>query len=163
MRFFIAGIMQGSHTVNQMHDQDYRRRFTQLLAEHFPGAEVYDPLAMHKKSLDYDKLTGREVFFRHNNMCREIDVLLAFLPAASMGTSIEMWEAHQHGAAIFSISPMKHNWAVKYLSHGIYADEAEFLAALESGEVAKKIESVIGMKKNHEIRETHEKEIRPRD
>ena len=143
MRFFIAGIMQGSHTVNQMHDQDYRQRFSQLLLEHFPGAEIYDPLAKHRNSLEYDKLTGREVFLRHNLMCREVDVLLAFLPAASMGTAIEMWEAHQNGAAILSISPMKHNWAVKYLSHAIYADETEFLAALQSGEVARKIAAVL--------------------
>jgi hypothetical protein len=143
MRFFIAGIMQGSHTVNLMHDQDYRKRIAEALAEHFPKAEVYDPLARHRNSLEYDGMTGKEVFFRHNQMCREVDVLLAFLPSASMGTAIEMWEAYQHGAAVFSISPMKHNWAVKYLSHGIYADEAEFLAALESGEVAKKIETVI--------------------
>ena len=89
-------------------------------------------------------------------MCGEVDVLLAFLPSASMGTAIEMWEAHQHGAAIFAISPMRHNWAIKYLSHGIYADEAEFLAALQSGEVAAKIERIL-TKKNHEIHETHEK------
>jgi hypothetical protein len=150
MRFFIAGIMQGSHTVNQMHDQDYRGRIAELLAEHFPGAEIYDPLAQHRNSLEYDKLTGREVFFRHNRMCREVDVLLAFLPSASMGTAIEMWEAHQHGAAVFSISPMRHNWAVKYLSHGIYADEAEFVAALCNGEIAKKIETVLGKRGNHE-------------
>ncbi len=148
MRFFIAGIMQGSHTVNQMHDQDYRQRIAQLLAEHFPDAEVYDPLAKHRNSLDYDKLTGREVFFKHNLMCREVDVLLAFLPAASMGTAIEMWEAHQNGAAIIAISPMKHNWAVKYLSHAIYADEAEFLAALRSGEFARKIAVVLGKRDN---------------
>jgi hypothetical protein len=144
MRFFIAGIMQGSHTVNHMHDQEYRQRITQLLEEHFPGAEIYDPLAKHKNSLDYDKLTGREVFFRHNLMCREVDVLLAFIPEASMGTAIEMWEAHQHGAAILTISPMKHNWTVKFLSHGLYADEAEFIAALRAGDVARKIETVRG-------------------
>ena len=148
MRFFIAGIMQGSHTVNQMHDQDYRQRIAQLLAEHFPDAEVYDPLATHRNSLAYDKLTGREVFFKHNLMCREVNVLLAFLPAASMGTAIEMWEAHQNGAAIIAISPMKHNWAVKYLSHAIYEDEAEFLAALRSGEFARKIAVVLRKRDN---------------
>src|SRR5271165_5269389 len=144
MRFFIAGIMQGSHTVNHMHDQNYRKRIAQLLEEHFPDAEIYDPLAKHKTSLEYDKLTGREVFFRHNLMCREVDVLLAFIPEASMGTAIEMWEAHQHGAAILTISPMKHNWTVKFLSHGLYADEAEFVAALRNGEVARRIETVLG-------------------
>ncbi len=133
MRFFIAGIMQGSHTANHMHDQDYRERIAELLEEHFPGAEIYDPLAKHKTSLEYDKLTGREVFFCHNAMCREVDVLLAFIPEASMGTAIEMWEAHQHGAAILTISPMKHNWTVKFLSHALYADEAEFIAALRGG------------------------------
>ena len=149
MRFFIAGIMQGSHTVNHMHNQDYRQRIGQLLEEHFPGAEIYDPLAKHTTSLDYDKLTGREVFFKHNLMCREVDVLLAFIPEASMGTAIEMWEAHQHGAAVFTISPMKHNWAVKHLSHGLYADEAEFVAALQSGEVAKKIDATCGAERRN--------------
>ena len=144
MRFFLAGIMQGSHTAAAMHSQDYRQRIARLLEEGFPGAEIYDPLAKHKGSLGYDKLTGREVFFRHNQMCREVDVLLAFVPEASMGTAIEMWEAHQHGAAVITISPLKHNWAVKFLSHGLYADEAEFEAALRNGDVGRRIAEVRG-------------------
>ena len=147
MRFFIAGIMQGSHTASQMHSQDYRQRISQLLETHFPGAEIYDPLSKHKTSLGYDKLTGREVFFGHNEMCREVDVLLAFIPEASMGTAIEMWEAHQHGAAVLAISPMHHNWAVKFLSHELYADEAEFEAALNNGDVARRIGEVLGLKR----------------
>jgi hypothetical protein len=142
MRIFLAGIMQGSHVAAQMHDQDYRGRIARLLEECLPGAEVYDPLAKHKGSLGYDQLTGREVFFRHNTMCREVDVLLAFLPEASMGTAIEMWEAHQHGAAVISISPLRHNWAVKFLSHARYDDEAQFEAALRNGEVARRIETL---------------------
>jgi hypothetical protein len=140
MRFFLAGIMQGSHTEALLHDQDYRERITRMLESHFPHAEVYDPRANHSESLDYDETTGRTVFFRHNLMCREIDVLLAFVPEASMGTAIEMWEAYQHGAAVIAISPLKHNWAVKFLSHAVYADLPEFEAALQSGEVARHIE-----------------------
>ncbi|MGA2033198.1 MAG: hypothetical protein ABSG68_13150 [Thermoguttaceae bacterium] len=139
MRFFVAGIMQGSHAAARMHDQDYRARIVRLVEAHFPDAEIYDPLAQHRNSIGYDKATGREVFFRHNRMCREVDVLLAFLPEASMGTAIEMWEAYQHGAAVISISPLQHNWAVKFLSHAIYADEAEFEAALASGELERRI------------------------
>jgi hypothetical protein len=146
MRFFIAGIMQGSYTAAKMHDQDYRPRITQLIQQHFPGAEIYDPLARHKGSLGYDKLTGREVFFKHNLMCRQVDVLLAFVPEASMGTAIEMWEAHQHGAAVVTISPLAHNWAVKFLSHVLYADVAEFQSALESGQLAQRIAAVLGAK-----------------
>ena len=61
-----------------------------------------------------------------------------------MGTAIEMWEAHQHGAAVVSISPLKHNWAVKFLSHALYANEEEFVAALQSGRLARRIEEVLG-------------------
>lgn len=139
MRFFLAGIMQGSHTAAVVHDQDYRARIAQLINDHFPHADVYDPRANHSESLGYDDATGREVFFRHNRMCRDIDVLLAFVPQASMGTAIEMWEAHQHGAAVIAISPLKHNWAVKFLSHAVYDDIEQFEAALQSGELAKTI------------------------
>ena len=140
MRFFLAGIMQGSHAEKRLHDQDYRPRIARLIQAYFPHAEIYDPRADHAGSLGYDHVTGRSVFFRHNRMCREVDVLLAFVPEASMGTAIEMWEAHQHGAAVITVSPLKHNWAIKFLSHAVYADLPEFEAALESGEIARHIE-----------------------
>ena len=140
MRFFLAGIMQGSHAEAMLHDQEYRTRIKRLVEAHFPQADLYDPRADHAESLGYDEATGRRVFFRHNLMCREIDVLLAFLPEASMGTAIEMWEAYRHGAAVITISPLKHNWAVKFLSHAVYADWEEFETALnrrgEAGHVA---------------------------
>ena len=139
MRFFLAGIMQGSFAQAAIHSQDYRRRLRMMIEEHIPKAEVYDPQGEHSGSLGYDDATGRQVFFRHNLMCREIDVLLAFVPEASMGTAIEMWEAYQHGAAVVTISPLKHNWAVKFLSHALYESVAQFEAALKRGEVAEKI------------------------
>ena len=137
MRFFLAGIMQGSHAEAMLHDQEYRARIRQLIEAHFPQADVYDPRAEHAESLDYDDATGRSVFFRHNLLCREIDVLLAFVPEASMGTAIEMWEAYQHGAAVITISPLKHNWAVKFLSHALYEDISEFEAGLRNGAIAR--------------------------
>ncbi|NQT16325.1 MAG: hypothetical protein HQ582_26445 [Planctomycetes bacterium] len=142
MRFFIAGVMQGSHTEAVVHDQDYRQRITQLIHTHFPEADVYDPRANHSSSIDYDDPTGRSVFLHHNAMCAEVDVLLAFLPEASMGTAIEMWEAYRHGAAVFAISPMQHNWAVKFLSHELYADLTQFEAALVSSRIARRIAEI---------------------
>jgi hypothetical protein len=143
MHFFLAGIMQGSHAAAQCHGQEYRAALAQLIAAHFPGADVYDPHAKHSTSLDYSHETGRDVFFRHNRMCREVDVLVAFVPEASMGTAIEMWEAYQHGAAVIAISPLRHNWAVKFLSHALYADLPAFEAALKNGEVAQRIDAVV--------------------
>ena len=139
MRFFIAGIMQGSHLGSVMHNQNYRSRLKALLEHCFPGADVYDPLANHQESLDYDDHQGRRVFFRHNRMCGEVDVVVAFIPEASMGTAIEMWEVLQHGRTVITISPLTHNWVVKYCSHYIFPDVEALEDALLSGGLAEKI------------------------
>ncbi|MBX7164966.1 MAG: hypothetical protein K1X74_01335 [Pirellulales bacterium] len=136
MRIFLAGIMQGSHRAAVLHDQDYRTRLKGLLAEHLPGAEIYDPLADHGDSLSYGPDRGREVFFHHNRLCREVDLLLAFVPEASMGTAIEMYEAYTAGRTVVAISGLSHNWAVKFLSHLRYDDLAQFEQAVSSGELA---------------------------
>lgn len=143
MRFFLAGIMQGSHLALTIHNQSYRQHLKQLLAEHFPGAEIYDPLADHSDSLSYDENRGREVFFHHNQLCSEVDVVLAFVPEATMGTAIEMWQAYKHGKAVIAVSPMKHNWAVRFLSHEVYADLDELEAALRSGRLAERLREVL--------------------
>jgi hypothetical protein len=144
MRFFLAGIMQGSHLAAVLHNQDYRGRIKRLLEAHFPGADVYDPLADHADSLAYDDARGSEVFFHHCRLCREADVVLAFVPEASMGTAIEMWEAYRHGQAVIAVSPLKHNWAVKFLSHALYADLEELEEALVSGQLAMRLCEVLG-------------------
>jgi len=142
MRIFLAGIMQGSHLGAVLHNQDYRGRLKQLLLEQLPGAEVYDPLADHASSLDYDADQGRSVFMDHNRMCSEVDLLIAFVPQASMGTAIEIWEAYRHGRVVLTISPLDLNWAVKFLSHAVYADIEEFERALLAGHVAELIAKV---------------------
>ncbi len=144
IRFFLAGIMQGSHLAATLHRQDYRAHIKQLLAAHFPGAEIYDPLADHADSLNYDDVRARDVFLYHNALCGQVDVVLAFVPEASMGTAIEMWEAYQHGRAVIAISPMKHNWAVKFLSHELYADLDEFEVALVTGQLAARLDEILG-------------------
>jgi hypothetical protein len=146
MRIFLAGIMQGSHAAKALHDQGYRAQLKRLLAEYLPEADVYDPRANHQQSLGYDKMQGREVFFYHNYLCREIDVLVAFVPEASMGTAIEMWEAYQHGAAVVTVSPMKHNWAIKFLSHALYTDIEELVAALADGSLRRRIDEVLALR-----------------
>lgn len=140
MKFFLAGIMQGSHVREELYEQDYRSRLKSSIVEALPEAEVYDPLADHGESLEYDEDTGRRVFYHHNRMCRTVDVVVAFVPEASMGTAIEMWEAHEHGrAVVIAISPLKHNWAIKFSSHLMYSSLEEFEAALGSGELLSRI------------------------
>ncbi|MDD3588601.1 MAG: hypothetical protein PHQ75_15570 [Thermoguttaceae bacterium] len=127
MKFFIAGIMQGSETEKKIHSQNYRTVIKEIVLREFPDADVYDPFEKHKNSLQYGTETGKETFLRHNKMCgNQVDCLIAFIPEASMGTAIEMWEAWKNGATVISISPMAANWAVKFLSHAVYPDIESF-------------------------------------
>ena len=137
LKIFLAGIMQGSHLADVLHDQNYRGKLKTKLEAIFPEAKIYDPLADHGESLEYDAARGREVFLGHNAMCAETDVLVAFIPEASMGTAIEMWEAYRHDQLVLTISPLSLNWAVRFLSDRVYADLDAFERELESGAVAK--------------------------
>ena len=143
MRIFLAGIMQGSHRSAALHDQHYRGRLKELLVEHLPDADVYDPLADHAKSLEYGDNKGRDVFYHHCEMCTETDVVLAFIPEASMGSAIEMWEAKRNGRAVITISPLVHNWVIKFVGHHNYPDEKTFVEALTGGEVANQIAEIL--------------------
>ncbi len=140
MRIFLAGIMQGSHQTAEMHDQGYRQHLCSLLERHLPEAEVYDPLANHQQSLVYEEEQARQVFLDHNAMCAEVDVVIAFVPEASMGTAIEMWEAYRAGRIVIAISGLTHNWAIRFSSHAIYADLGEFEQAVASGRLATQLE-----------------------
>jgi hypothetical protein len=133
MRFFIAGIMQGSHVEAVLHGQDYREQLTTLLGRFYPDSDIYDPRLEHHQSLNYDDQQGRDVFMMHNRMCGEVDAVVAFLPEASMGTAIEMWEAFRHGRRVVTISPLERNWVVRYCSHLVLEDFSALEQALEDG------------------------------
>lgn len=133
MKVFLAGIMQGSLAAAAVHDQDYRARLKELLARHWPKAVPYDPWADHSDSLDYSPERAREVFLKHNDLCGRCDLLIAFVPQASMGTAIEMWEAYRAGVPVVAISPLELNWAVKFTSRIVYPDWEAFELDLASG------------------------------
>jgi len=142
MKVFLAGIMQGSHTAAVLHDQDYRRRLQRLLQEHLPEVELYDPLAENQDSLEYDDELGRQTFYRHNRMCAEVDLLLAFVPEATMGTAIEMWEAHRHGRIVLTVSPLKRNWTVRFLSDHVFPDIESLAALITAGKLPELIHEI---------------------
>ena len=135
MRVFLAGIMQGSHVAALVHDQHYRDALRGVVQRRWPEAEVYDPFANHGNSVGYSWERAREVFEGHVQMCREFDLVIAWVPEASMGTAIEVWEAHRHGRAVITITPLVHNWVVQLTSVAVYRDEEAFEAALAGGEV----------------------------
>jgi hypothetical protein len=144
MRIFLAGIMQGSHVAALVHDQTYRDRFRRAVEARWPQAEVYDPHANHTNSIGYGLEEARSVFMGHVAMCQEFDLLVAYVPEASMGTAIEMWEAHRHARVVVTITPLVHNWVVQLTSQAVYRDFDAFLHALEAGEIDRLFRSQSG-------------------
>lgn len=131
--------MQGSTLDPEVLPQDYRKPLAKAMVEGFPSAEVYDPWADHNDSLNYSDDDSRSVFLRHNDMCRHSDLLIAFVPEASMGTAIEMWEASQGGAKVVAITRMIHNWAIRFTSDLIYPDMESLLVDVQNRTLHRKL------------------------
>lgn len=133
MQIFLAGIIQGSKRDDSIHDQSYRRRVRAVLKKAFPEAVIYSPQEEHPNSVKYDDRKGKRVFFEIMKKAAETDLLIAYLPEASMGTAIEMWIAFQRGKKVVSISPMQENWCLKYLSHHVCETLEDFEEFVRSG------------------------------
>lgn len=140
MRVFICGIIQGSHTGRGIHAQTYRKRLSDMIGRHYPGAEVYCPVELHPRSPSYDDLKAFEVFEESIDAALRSDVVIAYLPEASMGSAIEMWEARKAGVKVISITPLAHNWFVKYASDRIVASLDQMERLLAAGDLAEYFE-----------------------
>ncbi len=134
-RFFIAGVLQGSNCGLEVHDQGYRDVIREILEKVFTDGEVYCPVQKHPNSISYDEEKAREVFFHHLEKVRKSHCLVVYLPEASMGSSIEMWEAFHEKVIIVAITPMTTNWVVSLLSDYVGADMDVFGDFVASGEL----------------------------
>jgi hypothetical protein len=135
IRIFLAGIIQGSIPGRAIHRQDYREPIKRILRTAFPAAEILCPVENHPHSLEYGPERGHQVFFDHIEQASSCDLVVAFLPEASMGTAVEMFAAHQSGRVVVTISPLRENWAVRFLSSWVCRDLEEFEAAAARGEI----------------------------
>jgi hypothetical protein len=132
LKIFIAGVIQGSLQGKSIHSQDYRTEIKSLLGAAFPTADIFDPFDGHEYSIDYDDELGRQTFHRHLDEARSSDLLVAYLPHASLGTAIEIWESHQKGIPVWIISPMQTNWVVRFCSDKIFNDISSFAEYLKN-------------------------------
>jgi len=126
MNIFLAGIIQGSLVEAVIHRQDWRSPVKAALAR-VAGAEVYCHYSCHPNSITYDLPEICATLAEGNRRAGACDVLIAYVPSASMGTAIEMHEAHRNGAVVLTVTPMTANWVVRAYSDRIFPD----LAALE--------------------------------
>jgi hypothetical protein len=135
-RVFIAGIMQGSRADHLIGDQDYRARITAALEFSCPGVQVSDPFALHPDSVNYEMDQVRDTFESLTSLAGQADVVIAYLPTASMGTAIEMWTAYNANKYIIAVTELKHNWVVKITADEIVPNMDALLELLESSRLA---------------------------
>lgn len=146
---FLAGIIQGS-LPNTIHNQDYRTQIGTLVKEHLPEANVYDPFKEHPDSLNYDPERGRDVFFDLMDRAGQTDILIAFVPQASMGTAIELWNAYHAGAVVIAVSELEENWVVRFLADAIVPDIEALCAFLKEGKLEQLLEQKVGYESSDE-------------
>jgi len=137
MKVFLAGIIQGSLVEAEIHEQDWREPLKRALADHLPDAEVYCHYSEHPHSITYDLPDIRRTLAEGNRRAAACDLLIAYLPGASMGTAIEMHEAARNGAAVLAITPLKANWVVRAYSDEIFPDIPAFERFLAVGGLEK--------------------------
>ncbi len=135
MKVFLAGIIQGSKKSETVHSQNYRPRLKSLLKSKYDGIELVDPVDGHEQSIDYDDAMAAKVFWGHIDLIASCDLLIAFLPEASMGTAVEMTEAYQRKIPIITVSPMSINWVIRLLSWKNFETVEEFEKFLENNDI----------------------------
>jgi hypothetical protein len=135
-RVFIGGIMQGSIQEMAIHGQNYRARIADLVRERYPGVEIVDPFELHPNSVTYDRQTAIETFLAMLDEAAGADVLIAYLPQASLGTAAEIWRAYAAGVPVYVLSPMVHNWMLWATATRILDDWEAFEAFIAEGGLA---------------------------
>jgi len=141
LRFFIAGIMQGSLADVGIHDQSYREAIGEAIRARFAEAEIIDPIELHPEGgLNYGPEEAKRTLLELAEEAARADVLIAYLPEASMGTAVEMWQAYRAGKPILTISPLAENWVVRFLSTRVFPSLGAFESFVAEGELEKLLE-----------------------
>ena len=126
VQVFIAGIMQGSRLDRYIGEQDYRRIITEAILQRHPDVVIVDPNELHPEGVDYEDDRARATLLEMADLAARADLVVAYVPEASMGTAIEMWQAFQAGIPIVTISPMAANWVIRHLSAVVLPDLEAF-------------------------------------
>ena len=128
MKIFIAGIMQGSKKGHGIQKQDYRQIIRDAVKVNHPDVEVVDPFSIFPDSVEYDDQRAKQTLFEMAAEAGSADIVIAYLPEASLGTALEMIRAYDNGKTIISVSPMEKNWVIRAISVKIFPTLDEFCA-----------------------------------
>ena len=118
--------MQGNKKIHGIRSQNYRMQITKVVKNLLPDAEIVDPDITDPHRLSYTKEQSVEMFFKYCDLAGQADLLISYIPEASMGSAVEMWQAYKSDVPVLTISEMDYNWVVKLLSTRIYPNIESF-------------------------------------
>lgn len=144
MKIFIAGIMQGSTKGHGILTQDYRKIIRDVVITYLPDAKIVDPFSLFPDSVSFDDQRANQVLFQMAAEAGSSDVVIAYLPQASMGTALEMMRAFDNGKIVISISPMEKNWFIRALSAKVFPTIDDFCAWAHQTQLAELFDATAG-------------------
>ncbi|KAA6384046.1 MAG: hypothetical protein EZS28_020427 [Streblomastix strix] len=131
-KYFISGVIQ-ANLQDGIVSQDYRRVLKEIIETTHKGSIVIDPHDICEKPQDIpvdDIVEIRRIFEGNIQRLLQSDIIVAYLPTCSNGTSIEIYEAFRAGKTVYTITSLKKNWVVKLYSTKVFDsinDFSEFL------------------------------------
>lgn len=128
MKIYLSGVMQGSIKGQGIQGQGYRQTIRDAVKINHPDAVIFDPFSAFPGSVAFDDLRAKQTLFAMADEAASADVLIAYLPEASMGTALEMTRAHDNGKLIITISTLQKNWFILAISTKIFFSLDEFCA-----------------------------------
>ena len=128
MKIYISGVMQGSIKGLGIQGQGYRQVISEAVKVLHPDAAIYDPFSLFPDSVTYDDKRAKQTLFTMADAAGSSDILIAYLPEASMGTGLEMVRAYDNGKTIISITTLEENWFIRAVSAKIFRPLEDFCA-----------------------------------
>ena len=139
--YFLSGVMGGSQTASStslgipMESQDYRGQIRAAILAADAAANIVDPLemgAVRGRELGFgegkpswtDDADVRKLFAEVVDAAAAADVVVSYLPTASMGSACELHAAHAAHKTVLCIAPgaMAQNWVVRSFSARTFED-----------------------------------------
>lgn len=144
MKIYISGVMQGSIKGDGIQEQGYRPIITDGIKVLHPDAEIFDPRAAFPDSPTYDDDRAKEVLFFMADEAASSDIVIAYLPEASMGTALEMIRAYDNGKQVITITSLEKNWFIKSVSAKIFYSLHEFDSWIQQTDLTEWIRKTVG-------------------
>lgn len=134
MQVYIAGTVTGSNDRDVI-NQDYRKQIKAIVSRKFPAADIVDPMDYFHDGLSFNIEQSVKCFAFCLASASNADMIIAYLPEASIGTGMEIYEAFLKHRNIVIITPMTTNWALLFASDVLCESIEEFQRIFNNGDL----------------------------